>query len=234
MFIVLLAALVMAPLAWAARATQVRGRRDAALALHRAQLTELDRDLADRRILASEHDAAKLEVQRRLLSDATLTEPQGERSGWRSLVALGVGVPAAALGLYLLGGHPGLPAMPLAGRILAERAQEARDDKAITDLRARLAQLDPHAERTRQGYVILGQAEMGRGNAAAAADAWGHALTIRFDAELAAETAEAMADAAGRMTPQAAAMFRQALAAAPADAPWKPMVEKLLASGGGP
>ena len=64
--IVVVALVAMAPLGvsvW--RGGGLRSRREAALALHRAQLTELDRDLAEGRLLATEHEAARLEVQRR-------------------------------------------------------------------------------------------------------------------------------------------------------------------------
>jgi hypothetical protein len=49
--LVLLAVVAMAPLAISARLTaRARGRREAAMALHRAQLVELERDLADGQI----------------------------------------------------------------------------------------------------------------------------------------------------------------------------------------
>ena len=69
--IALLAAIALAPLALSLRRTAAaRGRQEAAIALHRAQLAELDRDLADGRIAAAEHANAVLEVQRRLLAAA--------------------------------------------------------------------------------------------------------------------------------------------------------------------
>ena len=64
-----------------------------------------------------------------------------------------------------------------------------------------------------------------------AAKAWQRALANRFDPTLAAETAEAMTEANGHVTPAAAALFRRALAAAPADAPWRGMVERRLGGG---
>ena len=66
-----MAAIALAPLALSLRRTAAaRGRQEAAIALHRAQLAELDRDLADGRIAAAEHANAVLEVQRRLLAAA--------------------------------------------------------------------------------------------------------------------------------------------------------------------
>jgi hypothetical protein len=83
-------------------------------------------------------------------------------------------------------------------------------------------------EEARQGYVLLGSAEVSRGRLNAAADAWRTALATRFDPTLAAEAAEAMSEAEGRVTDEAAGLFRRALAESPADALWRPMAQKRL------
>ncbi|MFT9376146.1 c-type cytochrome biogenesis protein CcmI, partial [Komagataeibacter saccharivorans] len=54
------------------RATLLRDERETALALHQAQLAELERDLVEGMIAPSEHDSARLEIQRRLLGTDTL------------------------------------------------------------------------------------------------------------------------------------------------------------------
>ncbi|HTR16755.1 MAG TPA: c-type cytochrome biogenesis protein CcmI [Acetobacteraceae bacterium] len=232
--IALLAAVALAPLAWTLlRGGAARGRREAALALHRAQLAELDRDLTEGRIAAPEHALARLEVQRRLLAEAGQEEAQPSRAARAPILIVLALVPLAALGLYLIGGQPGLPAQPLAARIAAARQEEARDNALIERLRQSLAQLDPHSERAREGYLLLGQVEASRGHMAEAAAAWGQALEARFDPTLAVETAEATSEAAGRVTGPAADLFRRALAEAPADAPWRKMAEKRLTQAGG-
>ena len=86
-FIFLLALLTVAPLVlYAWRGGRLRSRQYAAIALHRAQLQELDQELADGRLMAEEHAAAKLEVQRRLLADAALTETVGTPAAARSVL----------------------------------------------------------------------------------------------------------------------------------------------------
>ncbi len=227
--IVLLAAIALAPLALSLRRASVaRGRREAAIALYRAQLAELDRDLADGRIAASEHASAVLEVQRRLLAVAGSVEAaSGTGSRGPVLLALLL-VPVGAFALYLLGGSPGLPSVPLAERIAAAREREARAVSLIAQLRQRLAELDPHTEQARQGYILLGNAEATRGRLQEAADAWRTALATRFDPTIAAEAAEAITEVQGHVTDEAAMLFRQALAASPPDAPWRPMAEKRL------
>jgi cytochrome c-type biogenesis protein CcmH len=232
-----LAALTLAPLGivmW--RGGRLRGRQEAALALHRAQLAELDRDLADGRLLAAEHDAAKLEVQRRLLADAAL--PDGaEATAGRGFVAIAaLLIPAAALALYLTTGHPNFPPPDTAAPIAAptvDPATAAKDDALISQLRARLMLMDPHAPQTLRGYEILGNAELSRGHLPEAAAAWQHVLADRFDPTLAVQTAEVLTETNGHVTAESLALFKRALAAAPPDAPWRPMAEKRIAEGAG-
>jgi len=226
----LLALAAMTPLALSARSTaRARGRREAALALHRAQLQELDRDLADGQLGTEEHASAVLEVQRRLLAAAEAPEDASGGGGGRAVLVALLLVPAAAVALYLVGGAPGLPSIRHAD-MAAEAAARASQEEALIDrMHAALARLDPKSDKAREGYILLGNAEASRGNMPAAAAAWGTALDARFDPTLAAETAEAMTEAAGHLTDASAALFRRALAEAPPDAPWRPMVEKRLA-----
>jgi cytochrome c-type biogenesis protein CcmH len=135
-----------------------------------------------------------------------------------------------AVVLYLQShGRPDLPAAPLAQRIAAQ-ARENKDAQALIDkLRARLATLDQNSEVARQGYILLGNAEDSRDHLADAAIAWHKALSIRFDPGLAALTAEAQTRLEGRVSDESLALFRRALAQAPADAPWRQIAEQRLA-----
>lgn len=228
--IIVLSAVTLVPLALTLRgAVSPRGRREAALALHSAQLAELGRDLEEGRIGVSEHAAAVLEVQRRLLAVASSPESGFFRGDRRPLVVALVGVPLVGVLLYLSGGSPNLPAAPLAPRLQA--AQQAMHEEAalIDKLKQVLAALDPHSEKAREGYVLLGGAEARMGNMAGASAAWRTALAAKFDPTLAMEAAEATTEANGRVTAEAAELFRQALASAPADAPWRSMARQRLA-----
>ena len=211
------------------RQATAQGGRDLAMALHREQLAELDRDLAERRILPVEHETARLEVQRRLLAAADTqdrTAVAGSRTPVWTVLAL---VPVAAFGLYLVGGQPGLPSLGNEGRDAAGIARQVEEAALIAQLRERLAALDPRTDQARQGYVLLGNVEESRGNDAAAAEAWRTALAGKFDATLATRTAEAAIRAEGGMSPSSVALLRRALAAAPPDAPWRASVEQRLA-----
>jgi cytochrome c-type biogenesis protein CcmH len=238
----LLSLAALTPLALSLRgASAGPGRRDAALALHRAQLAELDRERDEGRIGAPEHAAAVLEVQRRLLAAAAEQEA-GPGASSRTPVLMAVAlVPMAALALYMISGIPDMPAMPLAERIAFAKSQPPRKGAAeeadlIAQLRERISQLDPSSDQAREGYVLLGSAEGQRGDMAATADAWRHALKIRFDPTLAVETAEAITEVAGgKPDAEAIGLFRRALAEAPPDAPWRPMaVKRLVEATGAP
>ncbi len=66
----LVAAIAMAPLLIVLGRHNARGRRDSAMALYRAQLREVERDAAEGRLVDREKAAAKLEIERRLLSES--------------------------------------------------------------------------------------------------------------------------------------------------------------------
>jgi cytochrome c-type biogenesis protein CcmH len=233
LLLALCAAVVLAPLGLVLRGQdRLRSRRESALAIHRAQLAELDRDLAEGRIAPAEHASAVLEVQRRLLAAADAPERPAPPASRVPLLATLLAVPVLAAGLYALDGHPFLPAAPLAARIAAgKQTQDA--GVLIAMLRERLATLDPHSEVARQGYVLLGNAEDSLGHLPEAAEAWRRALAIRFEPGLAALTAEAQVRLEGKVSADSAALFRRALAEAPADAPWRSIAQKRLAEAGG-
>lgn len=233
--VVLLAAAALAPLALSVRRqSAARGRREAAIALHRAQLAELERDREEGRIGETEHASAVLEVQRRLLAASADEDGNLDRPTPRTpLLATLALVPVMALALYRIGGNPGLPSAPGPGAAARaggedDGAKALQEEQLINTLRTRLAQLDPKSDMARQGYVLLGNGEASRGRMAEAAQAWRTALEARFDPTLAAETAEALTEANGHLTDEAAGLFRRALAEAPPDAPWRKMVEKRL------
>lgn len=204
----LLAAAALLPLAVALlRPARARGRREADLALYRAQMAELDRERDAGRLDEAAHRAAVLEVQRRLLAapeekGAASASAQETRA---ALILAAVAVPVLAIGIYRqTGGIPGLPSATFAER----REAMERDDALLATLRARLAQLDPASEAAREGWVLLGNAERSRGRLDAAAEAYAHALAAGFDADIASQRAQVLLEAghveeAGRLLAEA-------------------------------
>lgn len=254
-----LAALVLLPFLLALlRPPVARGRREADLALYRAQLVELDREREAGRLEDQQYRAATLEVQRRLLA-APEDHARPAAKLPPAMIACLVLLPAAALGVYLLRGTPGMPSATH-----VERAAIAqRDDTLIASLRTRLERLDPRDEQVRHGYVLLGNAERARGRFDAAAEAWTTALAARFDMALAVEYAQmelererpdaalvlldralgAGADADSRVRvrfltgiaheqagrgAEARRAWQAIIDEAPADAPWRAMLERRM------
>jgi cytochrome c-type biogenesis protein CcmH len=229
----LAAVAALVPLAWSIwRPLTIQGRRQSAMALHRAQLDEIDRDASEGRIPPELRETARLEVQRRLLAAAESPDVPPATGGRALVIAALIMVPLASVSMYSIGGHPELPGAPLAARIESGEVGALADAQIARALRARIEESIPGSDETRQGYVLLGNVENAHGNLAEAADAWGAALAIQFDPTLAAQTAEARTQADGRMTPVTAGLFRQALAAAPIDAPWRSLAERRLVNFG--
>ncbi|GAN87415.1 c-type cytochrome biogenesis protein CcmI [Komagataeibacter intermedius] len=213
------------------RTTLLRDERETALVLHQAQLAELERDLVEGMIAPSEHDSARLEIQRRLLgTDMLPAFVAGQGASTGVITAALIALPVAAIGLYLTVGHPSLPAQPLAPRLVALQHEDHRNDAIIDRLRDQLKQIPAGDPSLFQGYVLLGQAEAGRDHYAAAAQAWRSAIEQRFDPEVAARAAEAqmMADG-GHISPETADLYRRALDAAPPNAPWRMTVQQRIA-----
>ncbi len=258
--LLLFAALALLPLAIAVlRPKAARGRRDADIALYRAQLEELDRERERGRLDEAAHRGARVEVQRRLIAAADQSEGQPGQAGASGLLlAMLPLIVAAGLGLYLLRGTPDMPSAPYAVRAEAM----ARDDQIMATLRARIEALDPRSEQARQGWVLLGNAERGRGRPAAALETLKRAIEIRFDAALAGDIAEleiergapaeatpwvtrALAEApndprlrflAGQLEAEAGrpanarALWQALLVDTPADAPWRGLLERRLSA----
>lgn len=226
----LVALAVLAPLLLVLRGRgTMRGARELALDLHRSQLQELDRDLAEKRILPEEHKTAVLEVQRRLLSAGAMEEAPA-RSGQRWPVILtAVLVPIAGAGLYWASGAKPTLTSGENGAFVRQAQEEALVDM----LHQRLLEMDPATDRAREGYKLLGKAEMSLGHKAEAAEAFKMALTGKFDPVTAVLAAEASTEAEGRVSEDSAALFQRALDTEP-NAPWRDAVKKRIAENKAP
>jgi len=90
-------------------------RRAFDLEVYRDQLGEIEGDLERGLITADQAEAARIEVQRRVLTLGGPEEPDGAPSApgrqyrWIAFGTIGIGVPALALVLYFSVGSPGLP-----------------------------------------------------------------------------------------------------------------------------
>jgi cytochrome c-type biogenesis protein CcmH len=140
------------------------GRGEYDLAVYKDQLREIDND-RDRGLLdEAEAEAAKIEIQRRMLAvseaekkpAAGASLPQG-----RTVAAiLGVAIPAAAFGIYFALGSPDRPGQPFAERNIASEitAREGKlDQDEVMQLAAKLLRrLEANPDNV-DGWMLLGR-----------------------------------------------------------------------------
>jgi len=180
-------AVVLSPLLTEARPARIRARPD--LAIYRGRLAEIERDSARGLVEPGDADAARLEIERRILASdfaGDSSEPSPPRRRLATMLALGAA--AGAFGLYFLTGLPGLPDLPFAGRVPAG-AQHESAQSTIDGLTARLQANPGDAD----SWVMLGRAYAAMGDDAKAADAYERARDLRpGDESIALAEAEAL------------------------------------------
>jgi len=213
--------LVVAPLV--RRAGLAASRRDYDLRVYRAQLAELTRE-QERGVLGErEAQAARLEVERRMLA-ADAADRQPRQAPWRgrhwvSALVLLFGLPALAGGLYWHLGSPGQPAAPFAQRA-GERAQLAaaqeREREALRQVETMIARLEARLESDPDDLAAslgLGRAYALAGQFARAAETYRDAIARHEGvAELHSALGEALVMASnGTVGDEARAAFADAL-----------------------
>ena len=205
-------------------------RADYDVEVFRAQIQELERELDAGLLTESEAEAARIEIQRRMLAaDSARTAPgDGARAGFGAVpaVVLAVVVPAAAVGLYVVLGSPQVPSVPFAERPAqppVQAAHEGAAGQAMPDVGTMMARLEQRLAENPDdlpGWVMLARSRAALGDFNAAASAYDRAIALAVDqADLYGGKAESLVMAAeGQVTPQARAVIDQALALDPRDA----------------
>lgn len=191
------------------RRLQEAGRETA---IYRDQLAEIDRDLARGLVRAEDAQAARREVQRRLLKAAAAEAGAGQAApagrGRLAVVLAAVLVPALCLGLYLRLGAPSLPDRPLAAR----QQELARDD--APDVQAMVARLEARLQGRPddvEGWLMLGRSRSVLGDEPGAVEAYRKAQALAPDnpAMLGGLGQSLVAAAGGVVTPEARALFER-------------------------
>lgn len=186
-----------------------------ALAVYRDQLAEIEQDRLAGRLPEGEAEAARREVQRRLLSASETAgpAPAADRPRKGLAWALILLLPAAALGLYLWQGAPDLPGQPL-----AERA-DVRMQQALLQREGELRQALTETPGDGEAWQELGLILVLLDRPVQAAEAYREALTAGAPAGPAnAGLAEALILAAGgQVDPEAREALAAALQADPAE-----------------
>lgn len=212
------------------------------VAVYRAQLDEVARDVARGTLAPEEADRLRAEVARRLIAADRATVPTATAPARAPVAALALSglMLALGVGLYLWLGAPGYPDLPLAERLArADAAYRDRPSQSVAEEAARQPDNLPQDEAGRalvlrlretvaarpddlEGHRLLARTEASFGNYAAAAAAAARVVALRgTDATAAdhADLAELMIFAAGGavVTPQAEAELTAALALDPAN-----------------
>jgi cytochrome c-type biogenesis protein CcmH len=237
--------------------------------VYKDQLAEIDRDVAAGLIGASEADAARVEISRRLLAAADSQQrdpPIASNTSLRRAAAITalVGLPIVAIAFYLPLGSPRLSDFPLAQRARAPDVTQPLDnlvaqveqhlEKNPTDGRgwnvlapvlAKLGRYDDavrayHNSITYSGDSAARRADLGEALTAAAGGVVTSEAKAEFERAIAQDASEVKAryflglaaEQDGRAA-EAASIWRTMLAKAPADAPWRPLVQGALARVGG-
>jgi cytochrome c-type biogenesis protein CcmH len=181
--------------------------------VYKDQFAEIDRDAAAGLIGASEAEAARVEIGRRLLAAADRPVPPPLQSSVTfRRVAAGialVGLPLLALAVYLPLGSPRLPDFRLAERTRAPDATQPLENL--------VAQVEQHLEKDPndgRGWSVLAPVLLRLGRYDDAVRAFRNAITYSGDsAPRRADLGEAIAAAAGGVvTSEARAEFERALA----------------------
>lgn len=205
------------------------------IAIYRAQLAEIDRDLERDLLAPDEAERARTEVARRLLAaNKTVTAPAGATKPTRWLAAAIVAVMLAlGFGTYWTIGAPGYPDLPLQARLEASEemrlnrpTQEALEAAAPLpppvsvpdDYRAAIVQLReiaPTRPDDLEAWSRLAFHEVELRNYAGAADAQAQVIAIKGDAVEVADLQRLMdlmvVAAGGLVSPEAEDVIRQVL-----------------------
>ena len=210
----LMVAVALAAILWPllrGRRTAVEQGDDNDVSVYKDQLAEIERDLARGVLGQQDAAAARLEIERRLL---TAAERPAHRAvpatrGTKGAVAvlLVLTLPLAAFLLYWHLGSPGLPGAPFAARQNLPPAE--MQAQVVSRLKERLAE-NPHDV---EAWLVLGNVYEHLGRWAEAAEAFGGALQLEAD-NLEAQTGRAealVAQAQGLVTPEAARLIASVL-----------------------
>lgn len=232
-----LAAAILARAAWRDAARPLEARAQSDIEVYRAQLAELERDVARGVVQPADAENARTEIARRILAADAAQDPRADAQGpgKRVILVLGVLLVAGSLALYLRIGAPGYGDLALVDRIaFAEEVRKTRPDQATAeaslpahqmpdglspdyiDLLEKLRLTVANRPDDLQGNALLVQNEVNVGNFSAAARAQRNVLRIKGDQATVEDLANygefLVLAAGGYVSPQAEVALRAALA----------------------
>jgi cytochrome c-type biogenesis protein CcmH len=194
---------------WRRQRADTESRRALNTAIYRDQLAEIGRDRAAGQLSEADFQEARGELQRRLLDDAAeadapLAAPAHPK---RTLIALLVGLPLAAVGLYALLGNP------------AALNQMARGDFSQADVNKMVAGLAEKLEKepdNLQGWAMLARSYKAMHRTDDAERAFEKAFAfVEKDPQLLADYADLLASKTGNLVGRPEQLVAKALALDP-------------------
>ncbi|MDO8605540.1 MAG: c-type cytochrome biogenesis protein CcmI [Phaeospirillum sp.] len=153
-------------------------RVDYDLTVYRDQLDEIARDVDRGLLSADQADAARTEIQRRMLAageSEKTARPIRVNAGKRAALTIVLVIPLATLGFYLALGAPELPDRPYAGRAaqIAEMHEKVNTIQAMVERLAERLKSDPADGK---GWGMLGRSYRALGKIDEAKDAYAKAV----------------------------------------------------------
>lgn len=170
-------AIVLVPFLKARAAVQSRDQYD--LSVYRDQLREVETELDRGTLSADQGDAARLEIQRRILgtADGTKAAPAAPAKPWAMAGAILLALPVLSFGLYLVVGSPSLPDQPYAAR--AGKIKEMQDQgEMISNMVAGLAARLEQNPNDGNGWAKLGRSLQVLGQKEKSIDAYRKAVAL--------------------------------------------------------
>lgn len=205
--------LLLLPLLRSIPATAASDMANARLAVFDQQLRDLEADLANGLLDATQFERARADLQRGLLEDTQDQDPPettqaGPRSSRLTAALLALGVPALALATYLQVGS-GVDGLQPAQQAQATAGSPEHDmDRMLEDLKTRLlGQPDP------QGWALLARSQASLGRVEQALESYGRAVELGGgrDPALLAQYADLLASATGSLQGRPLELVQQAL-----------------------
>ncbi len=144
---------------------QTRDKFD--LAIYKDQLSELERDLHRGLLTKQECNAARTEIERRILTTTISKMPgiktvQTKRIGMQVhfSISLAVLIPAAALTLYFFLGSPEIPNVPYAYRDIPAETRKLAKERNLQEIRGLVARLETSLSKVPnniKAWLLLGR-----------------------------------------------------------------------------
>jgi len=202
-------ALLLRPFYLRQSAAATASQRQLNTAILREQLAKLEQDLAEGTLGVEDYGQARAELQRRVLQDTTEADAAPTlRAPRRTMLAVGLTVPAVALGMYMLIGNPASMTEAAGG---AHAGQQ--DLVRMVEMLARKLEKEPDNQ---QGWAMLARSYKVLGRSQEAELAFEHAgAFIDNDAQALANYADVAASNAGGFKGKPAMLIAKALKADP-------------------